>query len=383
MKMQGAVMANLESIGDMKIKAAVVEKRGAPYKIEDLVLRDLRHDEVLVKILATGMCHTDMVAQNEEYGVPYPVVLGHEGSGVVERVGTTVQKVKPGDHVVLTFMSCGHCESCIKGAPTYCLNFFPLNFSGARDDGSVATHDANREIHDHFFGQSSFGSFAIANERNVVKVPNEAPLEILGPLGCGFQTGAGAVMNALKVGPGQSFAVFGAGAVGLSAVMAAKIVGASTIIAIDINDSRLQLAKDLGATHVINGKAKNAVEEIKALTGGGGADFTLEATGLPAILRQAIDATGTLGTCAVVGAAPLGTEAKFDINDVMVPGKTIKGVIEGDSIPDVFIPQLVEHFMKGEFPIDKLTRTYSLDQINEAAEDSKKGTTVKPIIKIG
>jgi aryl-alcohol dehydrogenase len=261
------------------------------------------------------------------------------------------------------------------------LNFFPLNFGGARDDGSVATHDAERDIHDHFFGQSSFGTSAIANERNVVKVPKEAPLEILGPLGCGFQTGAGAVMNALKVGSGHSFAVFGAGAVGLSAVMAARIMGATTIFAVDINDSRLKLAKELGATHIVNGKQKDAVKEIKAITGGG-ADFTLEATGLPALLRQAIDAAGTLGTCGIVGAAPLGTEAKFDINDVMVPGKKIRGIIEGDSVPDIFIPTLVEYFMKGQFPFDKLIKTYSLDQINEAAEDSKKGVTIKPIIKL-
>lgn len=374
-------MGNLEPLKELNIKAAVVEKLGAPYKLEDVVLRDLRYDEVLVKMVATGMCHTDMVAQTDEsYNMPYPIVLGHEGAGIVERVGSTVQKVKPGDHVVLTYMSCGRCDSCLKGAPTYCENMFPLNFGGARDDGSVSTYDEKRKIHDHFFGQSSFGTFSIANERNVVKVPKEAPLELLGPLGCGIQTGAGAVMNALKVGSGQSFAVFGAGAVGLSAVMAARIVGATTIIAVDINDSRLELAKELGATHVVNGKNKDAVKEVQTITDGG-ADFTLEATGLPALLRQAIDATGILGTCGIVGAAPLGAEAKFDINDVMVPGKTIRGIIEGDSVPDIFIPALVDHYLQGRFPFDKLIKTYKFDEINQAAEDSKSGVTVKPIIK--
>ncbi len=374
-------MNNVEPFKELKIQAAVVEKLGAPYKLEDLVLRDLRHDEVLIKIVATGMCHTDMVAQTDaSYNIPYPVVLGHEGAGVVDRVGSTVEKVKPGDHVVLTFMSCGHCHPCLKGAPTYCANLFPLNFGCARADGSVATSDGDRDISDHFFGQSSFGTFAIANQRNVIKVPKEAPLELLGPLGCGIQTGAGAVMNALKIGPGSSFAVFGAGAVGISAIMAARIVGATTIIAVDINDSRLELAKELGATHVINGKNKDAVKEVQAITNGG-ADFTLEATGLPALLRQAIDAAGIQGTCGIVGAAPLGEEAKFDINNVMVPGKKIQGIIEGDSVPDIFIPSLIEHFMQGQFPFDRLTKFYSLDQINQAAEDSKSGVTVKPIIR--
>lgn len=373
-------MSNMESLEGLKIRAAVVEKRGAPYQLKDLTLKDLRHDEVLVKVTAAGMCHTDMVAQNEDYGVPYPIVLGHEGSGIVERVGPTVQKVKPGDHVVLTYMSCGHCKSCLTGAPTYCLSLFPLNFSGARDDGTVSTLDSNREIHDHFFGQSSFGTYAVANQRNVVKVPKEAPLEILGPLGCGIQTGAGAVMNALKIEQGKSFAVFGAGAVGLSAVMAAKIVGATTIIAVDIHESRLQLARDLGATHTINGNEKDTVKEIKAITEGG-ADYTLEATGIPALFRQAIDATATLGSCGIVGAPALGTEAKFDVNDVMTAGKKIIGIIEGNSVPEIFIPSLIAHFMRGNFPFDKLIKMYNFEQINEAAEDSKKGVTVKPVIK--
>lgn len=215
----------------------------------------------------------------------------------------------------------------------------------------------------------------------MVKVPKDAPLELLGPLGCGIQTGAGAVINALKVGPGSSFVAFGAGAVGLSAVMAARVAGATTIIAADVVPSRLETAKELGATHVINSKEQDPVATIKEITGGG-ADFTLEATGIPAVLRQAIDALGSLGSCGIVGSARLGAEATFDINDVMLPGKRIMGIIEGNSIIETFIPTLVDLHMQGRFPFDNLVKFYDLDQINQAAEDSEKGGTIKPIIRL-
>ena len=233
-----------------EITGAVVRQKGGPFKVEKLTLDDCRPEEVLVKVVATGMCHTDMVARDQLYDVPLPIVLGHEGAGMVEAVGSSVKKVAVGDHVVLTYMWCGHCKPCLRGDLTYCENFYPLNFGGAREDGSTATHEAGGgAVHDHFFGQSSFGTFALVHERNVIRVPRDAPLELLGPLGCGIQTGAGAVMNALKVTPGSSFAAFGGGAVGLSAVMAARVAGATTIIAADVVPSRLELAKELGATH--------------------------------------------------------------------------------------------------------------------------------------
>jgi aryl-alcohol dehydrogenase len=301
---------------------------------------------------------------------------------VVEQVGAGVKKLKPGDHVVLTYMWCGHCLPCLRGDLTYCANFYPLNFGGAREDGSTATRDKQGPVHDHFFGQSSFGTFALVHERNTVKVPNEASLELLGPLGCGIQTGAGAVMNGLKVRPGSSFAAFGGGAVGLSAVMAARIAGATTIIAADVVPSRLALAKELGATHTVNSRESNPVEAVRKITGGG-ADFTLESSGRPAVLRQAIDALANRGVCGIVGAPALGTEASFDVNGVMTAGKRIIGIIEGDSVPDLFIPSLVELYRQGRFPFDKLVKFYSLDQINQAAEDTEKGITIKPIVRIG
>jgi aryl-alcohol dehydrogenase len=365
-----------------QIKAAVVREKGGPFRIETLSLEGPRRDEVLVKVVATGMCHTDMIARDKVYPVPLPIVLGHEGAGIVESVGADVVKVVPGDSVVLTFPMCGRCRPCRLGRIAHCERTFPLSFGGARLDGSTATLDAQGgKVHDHFFGQSSFATYAVAYERNVVKVSSDVPLERLGPLGCGIQTGAGAVMNALNVRPGTSFAVFGAGAVGCSAIMAARAVGATTIVAIDIVTSRLELAKKLGATHAINSKQTNPVEAIRDITGGR-VDYSLEASGDPKALHQAIEALGSLGTCGLVGAEPLGTEVSFDVNNLMIAGKGIRGILEGESVPDIFIPQLIELNAQGRFPFEKLMTFYSLDQINQAAQDSEKGGTIKPIIRL-
>lgn len=367
-----------------RIQAAVVRQKGGPFHIEELLQDEPRSDEVRVRIVAVGMCHTDMVARDQLYEVPLPVVLGHEGSGVVEQIGSHVKKVAVGDHVVLTYMWCGRCKPCLQGDLTYCEHFYALNFNGAREDGSTSTFttgNTSEPVHDHFFGQSSFGTFALVHERNVIKVPNDAPLELLGPLGCGIQTGAGAVINALKVNPGSSFVSFGAGAVGLSAIMAARIAGATKIITADVVPSRLALAMELGATHTINSQETDPVEAVHKITGNG-ADFTLESSGRPTVLRQAIDALAIRGTCGIVGAPALGTEASFDVNGVMTTGKRIVGIIEGDSKPDIFIPTLIELYQQGKFPIDKLVKFYSLDQINQAAADSEKGITIKPIIRL-
>jgi aryl-alcohol dehydrogenase len=364
------------------VSAAVVREKGGPFIIEKLRLEEPRDDEVLVRVVATGMCHTDMVVRDQIYPVPHPIVLGHEGAGVVERVGAHVVKVRPGDHVVLSFMSCGHCRLCTQGRPANCANFNAHNFSGGRADGSGTLRDDRGRVHGHFFGQSSFSTFAIANERNVVKVPKDAPLELLGPLGCGIQTGAGAVMNALKVGPGASFAAFGAGAVGLSAVIAARVVGATTIIAVDVIPSRLALAEEVGATHTVNAKEQDAVAAVKAISEGG-VQFSLETTANAAVVRQAVDALGVRGMCGIVGAAPPGTDIKIDVTEFMQMAKTLYGIIEGDSVPEQFIPQLIDLYLQGRFPFDKLTKIYPFDRINEAASDSERGLTVKPIIRIG
>src|SRR3981081_4525443 len=338
--------------------------------------------EVLVKVVATGLCHTEMVARDKGYPLPHPIVLCPQGEGIAETVGADVVKVAPGDSVVLTFLTCGRCKPCRLGRMAHCEKTFPLSFGGTRLDGSTATVDGQGEkVHDRFFGQSSFATYALANERNVVKVSRDVPLERLGPLGCGVQTGAGAVMNALNVRPGTSFASFGAGAVGCSAIMAARAVGATTIVAIDIVPSRLEMAKELGATHAINGKQTNPVEAIRDITGGG-VDYSLETSGNPQPLPQAIAGRASLGTCGIVCAQPRDTEESFDVNNLMISGKGIRGILEGESVPDIFIPQLIELNAQGRFPFEKLIKFYSLDQINQAAKDSENGSTIKPIIRL-
>jgi aryl-alcohol dehydrogenase len=370
-------------VKSIDVTVAVLRESGAELKIEKALLTAPRPTEVRVRVVASGVCHTDMVVRDQLFPTPLPMVLGHEGSGVVEAVGYAVTTVAPGDHVVMTYMSCGLCLPCETGHPAHCSHMHPLNFGGGRIDGSTSTCSCvdDSPIHDHFFGQSSFSTYAIANERNVVKVSKEAPLELLGPLGCGIQTGAGSVLKALKVDAGASFAAFGAGAVGLAAVMAAKVAGATTIIAVDVTPSRLELALELGATHVINSREEDPVKRIQAITGGG-VNYSLECSGRAEVLRQAIDSVTTLGTCGIVGATRMGTEVAFNINDVMIPGKRIMGIVQGDVVANAFIPTLVDLYLQGRFPFDKLCRFYAFDQVNEAMADSERGVTIKPILRM-
>lgn len=366
-----------------EIRAAVTRSKGAPFAVESARIREPQGDEVLVRIVATGMCHTDMIVRDQYYPVPLPAVLGHEGSGVVEAVGPQVRGLVIGDHVVLTYGYCGHCLPCGSGHASYCQEFFGRNFSGADPHGQCALQDASgAPLHDHFFAQSSFATFALSRENNTIKVSKDAPIEILGPLGCGIQTGAGAVINSLKVSAGSTFAAFGAGAVGLSAVLAAKVAGASTIIAVDVVPSRLELALELGATHTVNSRETDVVSAIRDITKGG-VNFALECTGRPQVLRNAVDSLGALGCLGIVGAPPLGTTAEFDVNDLLLGGKSIRGIVEGDSVPQKFIPQLVELYLQGRFAFDKLIRIYPFDEINKAAEDSERGVTIKPVLRIG
>ncbi|PPU38802.1 NAD(P)-dependent alcohol dehydrogenase [Xanthomonas arboricola] len=370
------------SENNLSSTVAVVREAGAALSIEQAEVLVPGPREVLVRVVASGVCHTDMVFRDQFFPSPLPIVLGHEGAGVVEAVGTDVTAVAPGDHVVMTYMSCGLCAPCETGHPAHCSNMAALNFGGGRSDGSTGLRDAHGHVlHDHFFGQSSFSNYSIANERNVVKVPKDAPLELLGPLGCGIQTGAGAVLKALAVRAGNSFAAFGTGAVGLAAIMAARVAGATTIIAVDVVPQRLELALELGATHAINSREQDPVEAIRQITGGG-CDFSLECSGRAEVLRQAIDAVGILGTCGIVGATKMGTEAAFNVNDVMIPGKRVMGIVQGDVVATTFIPVLVDLYMQGRFPFDRLCRFYAFDQVNQAMEDSESGRTIKPILRI-
>lgn len=363
----------------MKTTAAVAFAKEQPLTIVEIDLDEPRANEVRIRMVASGVCHTDAIVRDQWYPTPLPAVLGHEGAGVVDAVGSAVTKVVVGDHVLLSFDHCGECANCASGLPSYCTNFFGANFGGRRADGSSGFSHNGEQISSHFFGQSSFSQFANVSANSVVKVSKTAPLEILAPLGCGIQTGAGAVLNSLNPPAGSSIVIFGAGAVGLSGLLAAVIAGCTTIIAVDVHDSRLAFARELGATHTINASTQDAVAEIKKITGGG-AQFALETTGVPAVFSNMTYSLAVRGHAVVVGAAALGTNANFDIGSLLPMGITVTMVVEGDSVPSTFVPQLVDLYERGLFPFDKLTKQYPFAEINQAFDDSAAGLTLKPIV---
>lgn len=369
-----------DAMARTKFVAAVMRAHGKPLKIEALELDQPRADEVLVRLVATGICHTDLAVHHRE-DLPVPSILGHEGAGVVEAVGAAVRKVKSGDHVVLSFMSCGRCRQCQSGEPAYCEKLNDLNFTSRREDGSVSAHGQHGPVCNHFFGQSSFATYTLANERNVVKVPKALRLDVLGPLGCGVQTGAGAVMNSLKVKAGESFACFGTGSVGLSAIMAARVVGATTIIGVDVREQRLHVAKRLGSTHVVNARKQDPAARIKEITGGAGVDYCFDTTGVDTVFNQAINALGIRGTLGYVtgGSKP---ERTFNARTFMASGKRLMGILEGDAVPDIFIPHLITLYRQGRFPFDRMVKFYPLREINRAFADSRSGKTIKPVIRL-
>lgn len=364
----------------MKITAAVTRTPGGPFILEQLDIEDPLPGEVRVRILATGICHTDMVMRDRLLPVPQPVVLGHEGAGIVESVGAGVRKVKVGDKVVISFNSCGTCSACAGSAPSYCREFFPRNFFGSRLDGSSGLSQDGQPIHGNIFGQSSFATHALAHERNVVKVPEDAPIALLGPLACGVMTGVGTVTNALKVRAGQSVVVMGAGTVGLSAIMAARMVGAGRIIAIDPQPARREIALTLGATDVIDPIGADTVAVIQAMTHGVGVDYSIDTTARADIIRTGIMMLVPMGECAVVGAIAHGQDIAVDGGHLLSGGRRLRGVVEGDADPDRFIPWLVELYRDGQLPFDRLIRFYPLAEINTAVEASEHGQVIKPII---
>jgi aryl-alcohol dehydrogenase len=364
------------------ITAAVARDHKAPLRLEQLELDEIRDDEVRVRMVATGICHTDAVVRDGHAPTPLPAVLGHEGTGVVEQIGKAITTVSPGDHVVLAAAYCGTCRQCRAGRMAYCENLFAQDFGGRRADGSTSLTGADgAPISSHFFGQSSFSTYANVVESSIVKVDPTVPPEILAPLGCGINTGAGAVLNELRPPAGSSFAVTGAGAVGLAAVMAARVAGCTTIIAVDLHDSRLELAREIGATHTVNPRSADLSAELASITGGEGVDYILDTTGVPAVVGAAARSVGIGGTLALVGAAPAGTQVAIDIDiPSLVKGWTFKTIVQGSSVPQVFVPRLVELFKQGRFPLDKLVKTYKLDDINTAFDDSESGVTVKPVV---
>lgn len=362
------------------ITASVARESLDEFQIEQLELEDPRPDEVLVRYAASGLCHTDLEAARGNVPTPRPVVLGHEGAGEVVAVGSAVTGFEPGDRVLLSLDSCGTCGNCLGGQPGYCVRHIPLNFHAARADGSVGLRDAaGLPVHDHFFGQSSHATHGLAHPRSLVKVDARTPLDALAPMGCGVITGAGAVFNSLRVQAGSTVAVFGAGAVGLSAVMAAVVAGAAQIIVVDRKDERLSLASELGATDVVNATNADSAEAVRDLTAGRGVDYSIESTGVLAVMNTAIAALAPLGAAAILGVtAP---EAALQANVFeLLKGRTITGSVMGHQAPGVLIPRLLRLYEQGRFPVDRLVRTYPLAQINTAVADVRAGATVKAVL---
>jgi aryl-alcohol dehydrogenase len=357
-----------------------MEEKSGKFNLDSLDLDAPQSNEVLVKITATGICHTDLHARDGYFAMPYPAVYGHEGAGVVAAVGSAVEHLAAGDHVVISFPWCGECEHCREDRRSYCQRGRELKSGGVRADGSMTMGRNGAPVYGPFFQQSSFASHALAPARNAFKVRRDAPLEFFGPLGCGLQTGAGAVLDVMQPEAGKSFAVFGAGSVGLAGLMAAKLAGCDPIIAVDVRANRLELARSLGATHAIDNAREDAVRKIREITGGG-AHFALETSALSPVFRQAVDCLLTRGTCALVGSALRGTEVSFEMSTLQA-GRTVRGVIQGDSRPDQFIPYLVDLFVAGKFPIDRLVTFYDFTAINQAAADAVYGTTIKPVLRM-
>ena len=364
-----------------KISAAIVQEKGAPFVFEELELEGPRPDEILVRIVATGICQTDVHVRDRLQPAGLPAVLGHEGAGVVEEVGNLVTAVKPGDPVVLSYEYCDHCRFCRTGRYSYCEKAMPANFGGSRLDGTNALRrSGGGPVHGHFFGQSSFATYAVATERNTVKVPSDLPLELLGPLGCGLQTGAGAVLNSLRVPANSGIAILGTGAVGLAAIMAARIAGANPIIGVDIIPSRLQVASELGATHTIDARKEDVRQRVAEITGSG-VDYALEITAIPEMLKLAVDILAPCGTAGLIGGGIPGAEAPIRMSQLLL-GRTVRGIVQGDSIPQLFIPKLIAMYRAGKFPFDRLVRFYDFKDINRAIADSGSGVTIKPVLRI-
>ncbi|BBB01296.1 putative dehydrogenase [Actinacidiphila reveromycinica] len=364
----------------MDITAAVIEEAGSPFVLKQVELADPGPDEVLVELHATGLCHTDLAVQHGFTPFPLPGVLGHEGSGVVRAVGPGVLGLAAGDHVALSFASCGECGNCRDKVPSYCDTFVARNFMGARIDGTRPLSLDGAGLGSNFFGQSSFASHTVAHTRSVVKIPAEVPLPLAAPLGCGVQTGAGAVLNSLQVTAGSSVLVLGGGSVGLSAVMGAVLAGAETVIVVEPLESRRLVAKDLGATHVLDPEDGGIAEQVRGIVPQG-VRYAVDTTAKSAVLAEVVQAMAKRGRVALLGIPSEPTAVlPLSLGLSQILGLSVVGVVEGDSDPHTFIPWLLDQYLQGRFPLDRLVTTLPFADINEAAAAQVRGDAIKVVL---
>ena len=362
------------------MKAAVLYEPGQPLRVEDVQLSPPQAGEVLVRVGAAGVCHSDYHVMHGDMAAPLPAVLGHEGAGVVEQVGSAVTSVAPGDHVVLLWRtSCGHCEYCSVGRPALCPVGTVMRGSGLLADGTSRLRRNDLEIR-HFAGVSCFAEHTVCAEQAVLKIPADVPMPIAAVVGCAVMTGVGAVVNTARVEPGSTVLVIGAGGVGLCAIMGAVLAGAARIIAADLNPAKLELATSFGATDVVDSSHEDVVDAVRELTGGG-VDYAFEVIGLTHTVEQAVRAVRVGGTAVAVGIVPTGTTAQVNVQQLVMQEKTLKGSIYGSTRPQADFPRLFELYRRGRLPLDRLlTREWPLDRINEAYDALLAGTVARSVV---
>lgn len=357
---------------------AVVAHELNNFSVVDVGLDPPRAGEVLVQMKATGICHSDLSVINGTIPNPFPTVLGHEGAGIVDQVGEGVTNVQPGDHVVLSFVPhCGECFHCLHSEPNLCIGGRP-ELGMMLDGTSRVTLNGERIAVMSFLG--NMAEYAVVPAMSVVAVDKSFPFKAAALVGCGVTTGVGAAIKTAPVHPGDTVAVFGCGGVGLSVVQGARIAGAKQIIAVDLNEEKLAIAMELGATETVDPGA-NAIKEIMNRTGGIGVDHCFEVTGNPKVIEGCFKATRRGGTLTLVGVGPM--DQKFSINTLIVPitGKTIKGSMYGDANFKVDFPNYLELYKQGKLNLDRMvSRTYAIDEAPQAFEDLEQGRNARGVI---
>ena len=372
----------------MKTKAAVLHNaeqplpyaNSQPMVIEEIELDGPGEGEVLVEVKGAGLCHSDLSVINGSRPRPMPMVLGHEASGIVREVGQGVYGFEPDDHVIFTFIpSCGMCRYCAEGRPSLCEPGMDANNAGTLMNGGQR-FSSNGKPYFHHCGVSGYSQFTITLPGSLVNIDKSLPFELATLFGCAVMTGTGAVMNTANIQSGQSVAVFGLGGVGLAALMGAKACNAGQIIAVDLLDSKLEMAKNLGATHVVNAKDNNPVEVIQDLTHGG-VEIAIESAGNATVLAQAYESTMRGGTTVAIGLPH--PDHQFSIPAVTLSAmeKTVKGSYQGSCVPSRDIPKFIEMFHAGQLPVDQLlTDTLHLEEINEGFDRLHKGEVARQVI---
>ncbi len=364
----------------LQMQAAVLYGPNKELRVEEVTIDDPQDHEVRVKLAATGLCHSDFHVLRAAVPSPFPIVLGHEGAGIVEKIGEGVTSVKPGDHVILpVIFTCGKCRYCVEGQPALCSEVLPAHLMGTLPGGGKRLHKDNQDLH-IFYSQGSFAEYVVVHERTAVKVRDDVPLEVACLFSCGVTTGLGSVINRAGLRSGETIVVYGCGGVGLSCIMGAKLAGAGKIVAVDVLDNKLELAEELGAEFLINAAKEDPQQRVMQITGGG-ADYAIESVGNVKTMAQAFGSIHSAGTCVLVGAAPM-----LDVLGLLpyefLLGKTLKGSLLGNVRTSLDIPRYVDMYMEGKIPVQKLvSKYYTLEQINEAIDAVEKGQVVRAIIR--